>query len=320
MRLVVFLAALLTLPGLSFAHTKWFAQGELQPLTTSEPVLLYLTVWALIAASFIAIGYLLEKRYTLQLEFLHPKPGHAFARASSIFSMVAGAFFMIAGAYGYLFSPNLTMESGIPGFLITAQVIIGLAFFLGIAARVAGLGLIALWMVGFLYSPAILMLENLWVVSTGLFILFVGNEYFSLVSFRILGKYVHSYRTYALPLLRLGTGATLLILGFSEKILHPEYGINFLEHHSWNFVHSLGFGWFTDVLFTISAGSVEALFGIIFILGILTRLNALAVAIFFSIPLFILGPMELAGHMPHFAAVVILLMFGAGRHFRVVSA
>ena len=123
---------------------------------------------------------------------------------------------------------------------------------------------------------------------------------------------------YALPVLRLGTGATLLVLGFTEKILHPEFGINFLRQYDWNFMQLLGFN-YSDYLFTLSAGSVEALFGLIFILGIVTRLNALVVATFFTIPLFFLGPIELAGHVPHFAAVVLLLIFGAGEHWKVVG-
>jgi uncharacterized membrane protein YphA (DoxX/SURF4 family) len=76
------------------------------------------------------------------------------------------------------------------------------------------------------------------------------------------------------------------------------------------------FPWYTDYLFTLSAGTMEALFGLIFILGVVTRLNALAIAIFFSIPIFILGPIELAGHLPHFCAVVLLLLFGSGEHFK----
>ncbi len=112
----------------------------------------------------------------------------------------------------------------------------------------------------------------------------------------------------------MGTGATLMILGFSAKILAPEFGINFLATHQWNFMTLLGFN-YSDYLFTLSAGAVEFLFGLIFFLGLVTRINALVVAVVFSIPLFILGPIELAGHLPHFAAVVLLLLFGSGGHF-----
>jgi uncharacterized membrane protein YphA (DoxX/SURF4 family) len=110
---------------------------------------------------------------------------------------------------------------------------------------------------------------------------------------------------------------TLFVLGFSEKILHPEFGINFLSMYPWNFMQSLGLA-YSDYLFTLSAGAVESLFGLVFMLGIVTRLNALVLAVFFTIPIFILGPIELAGHMPHFAAVVLLLLFGAGEHFKLV--
>jgi uncharacterized membrane protein YphA (DoxX/SURF4 family) len=74
---------------------------------------------------------------------------------------------------------------------------------------------------------------------------------------------------------------------------------------------------YSDYLFTLSAGATEAVFGLLLILGTVTRLNSLVIAVFFSIPLFILGPIELTGHMPHFAAIVILLLFGAGQEWKI---
>lgn len=314
------LLALLAFPGVALAHTKWFAYEKLQPYVTNEPTALYLSVWGMIAAAIVSVGIYFERMHLFQLEWLKPRAGHAFIRAASVFSMVAGTFLMIAGFSGYLFSPNLTVEAGIPHWVLYAEIIIGLAFLLGVAARVAAIFLGAIWLLGFAYVGVIEMIEDIWILSTAAFVLIMGNDYFSLVSFRILGKYVQHLKSYALPLLRLGTGATLFTLGFSEKILHPEYGINFLAQHDWNFMHLLGVEGFSDYLFTLSAGSVEALIGLVFILGIVTRLNAIVIAIFFSIPLFILGPIELTGHTPHFAAVVILLLFGAGAHFKIGKA
>lgn len=307
------------LPGIALAHTKWFAEGELAPFATTEPTVLYLSIIGIVAAAVVGIGIYLERRGRMQLEFLHPREGHAFARAASAFSMIAGAFFIIAGLYGYLFSPNLTAEAGIQTWMLYAEMTIGAAFLFGIVARVAALGLFALWLCGFFYVGTIAVLEDIWVASTALFILILGNDYFSLVSVRIIGSYVQHLKSYALPILRLGAGATFLILGFSEKILHPEFGMHFLEQYHWNFMQPLGFP-YSDYLFTLSAGAVESLFGIFLILGIVTRLNALIIAIVFSIPLFILGPIELAGHIPHFAAIALILLFGAGAHFRVPHA
>jgi uncharacterized membrane protein YphA (DoxX/SURF4 family) len=157
-------------------------------------------------------------------------------------------------------------------------------------------------------------LENIWVLTTAVFIAIMGNDYFSLLGKSFFKMKLERFKPYALSVLRIGTGATLFILGFSEKILAPEYGINFLNHYHWNFMALLGFN-YSDYLFVISAGTVESLFGLVFLLGIVTRLNALSVAIFFTIPMFILGPIELAGHMPHFAAVILLLLYGNGGKF-----
>ena len=313
-RILVVLLALM--PSAAYAHTKWFADTPLAPFTTTEPTMLYLLCIGVIVAGIVALGIYCERRGLIQLAFLHPSGGHAFTRAASVFSMVAGAFFVIAGFYGYLFSPNITADAGIPLWIIHVQIAIGLAFLLGVVARVAAIGLLALWVSGFFYVGAITSLENIWVASTAFFVVLMGNDYFSLVSVRVIGKYVQHLKIYALPVLRMGTGATLLFLGFSEKILHPEFGIHFLEGHPWNFMQLLGVP-YSDYLFTLSAGAVESLFGVIFILGVVTRFHALVVAIFFSIPLFILGPMELTGHMPHFAAILILLLFGAGTHAKV---
>ncbi|MBI2611052.1 DoxX family membrane protein [Candidatus Kaiserbacteria bacterium] len=304
-------------PSLALAHTRWFAEGELPLHETSEPTTFYLTVWAVVAAIIVAIGIYLERRGMFQLSFLHPRRDHAYTRAASTFSMIAGAFFVIAGTHSYLFSPNLTIESGIPYTLVVLQILIGIAFLAGIYARVAAVGLALLWIASFPVAGVVAMLEDVWVLSTALFILIMGSDYFSLVPWRALAHLTRRYHEYALPLLRIGTGATLLVLGFSEKILRPELGINFLAQHHWNFMQLLGFEWYSDYLFTLSAGAVESLLGLVFILGIVTRLNALVLAIFFTVPLFVLGPIELAGHLPHFAAVVLLLLFGGGNRLKI---
>ncbi len=316
---LLFFAAFFGGTSVLFAHTRWFAHEALPPLATNEPTGLYLTALALVAGVIVGAGIWLEKKRMFQLGWLMPKASHAFEREASVFSMVAGAFLMIAGTHEFLFSPNLSVESGIPMTLIMLQFVLGISFLLGVFARVSALCLIALWLVTFVYAGWVAMIEDVWVLSSALFILIMGNEYFSVVKFRALAHITKHYQSYALPILRLGTGLTLLTLGFSEKILHPEFGINFLRQYDWNFMQSVGLQ-YSDYLFTLSAGAVESLLGLVFILGIVARVNALVVATFFTIPLFFLGPIELAGHVPHFAAVVLILFFGAGTRFRPFKA
>ncbi|MBL8158059.1 DoxX family membrane protein [bacterium] len=306
-------------PTVTTAHTRWFAHEELLPYKASEPTGLYLGAWTIIVAATVGIGYWLERRGYLSLRFLQPRAVHSFDRAASAFTMMAGAFLMIAGTHGFLFSPNLAIDLGIAPLFVYLQFLIGLAFLLGIYARLAAILLAALWFIGIPVIGVIPMIEDVWILSTAAFVFIMGNDYFSLVSFRAVAPLAHTYRSYALPLLRLGTGATLFILGFTEKILHPEFGLNFLRQYDWNFMALAGLP-YSDYLFTLSAGAVESLFGLIFILGIMTRLNALVVATIFSIPIFLLGPIELTGHLPHFAAIILILLFGAGNHFRLVQS
>lgn len=305
-------------PAFALAHTRWFAESELRPHITTESLMLYLAVWAGIAFIVVALGIYFERRGMFQLSFLHPSRDHAYPRAAATFSMIAGAFFLIAGTHGYFFSPNLTIASGVPYALIVLQILIGFALLAGVYARLAALALALLWLAGFAVSGALSMFENAWVFGAALFIFIMGSDYFSLVPLRTLAHLTRRFHDYALPLLRIGAGTTLLVLGFSEKILRPEFGINFLAQYDWNFMQLLGFEWYSDYLFTISAGAVEALFGLIFILGIMTRLNALVVLFVFSIPLFILGPVELSGHLPHLGAIALLLLFGGGHKLKLI--
>lgn len=314
MKLVLSAIVLFIIPQLAAAHTRWFAETNLVPYITTEPTALYLSLLAFVILAVAAIGVWFEQMDWCNFQSLNPSKPHVFERAASTFVMVVGAFFVIAGTHEYLFSPNLTDEVGIPMFLIVFQIIIGLACLLGIASRVAGIALALLWLSLFYFVGWISALEDIWVLSTAVFITLMGNDYFSIVTFSLLRDFVAPYKKFALSFLRIGTGITLMVLGLSEKIFAPEFGINFLSQHEWNFMQFIGLP-FSDYLFTLSAGSVEFLFGLIFVLGVVTRMNALVVATIFTIPLFILGPMELAGHLPHFAAIVMLLLFGSGGHF-----
>lgn len=300
------------------AHTRWFAPATtLAPYTTNEPTSLYLSVLGLSAVVIVLIGIWNERKGMLQLDFLRPRGVHAYDRAAVTFSMLVGAFLVLAGTHEYLFSPNLSVYFGTSQLLILLQVAVGLMFLVGFYERIAALVLAVLWSSIVVTDGIVIALEDVWVLGTAIFVFVQGNDYFTHRYSKVWPEFAASLKKYSLSLLRIATGLTLFVLGFSEKIVHPEFGVHFLSQYHWNFMQLLGFN-YSDYLFTLSAGSVESLFGLVFMLGILTRLNALVVAIFFTIPLFILGPIELAGHLPHFAAVVILLLFGNGGHFLLV--
>lgn len=304
----------LLLPFWADAHTRWFAEGEIPRVTTNEPTEIYLILCFSTVAVIIFVGLFLEKKKKFLLSQIGEISSHSFNRAAATFTMIAGSFFVIAGTHEYLFSPNLTVEMGVPISLIVGQLLIGLMFLLGIYARIASVLLAFLWCAAIPFVGLEPLIEDIWVLSIIFFIMIMGNDYFSLISVKSLKEITYRYRSYALPILRIGTGITLIVLGFTEKILRPELGLNFLAQHDWNFLASFGV---SDYLFVLMAGATESMLGLLLLLGILTRLTAFITAIIFSIPLFILGPIELTGHLPHFAAIIMLIIFGAGHHFRV---
>lgn len=309
---------LFALPTLASAHTRWFMAEGVPVYKISEPTEIYLSIFAcLVLVTTLAAVWLHQTKH-VNLRFLKPKQSHAYERAASTFTMVIGSFLLIAGTHEYLFSPNLSHTSGIPSYLIIIQIVVGIAFLVGVLTRLSACLLILVWLLAVYSAGWLAMLENIWVLSTAAFIMIMGNDYFSFIPFSFLRNRIKKFKTLALSILRIGTGANLVILGLTEKILAPEYGLYFLSQHHWNFMQAFGFN-YSNYLFTLSAGSVEILIGLIFILGVVTRLNAIIAIVVFTVPLFILGPIELAGHLPHFAAMFLLLFFGNDGHFSRVS-
>ena len=170
------------------------------------------------------------------------------------------------------------------------------------------------WHYGF--SNFIEMLE---ISGIAIMLFLTGRPHWTFLDVQKLSAFAAPYREYAVPLLRIFTGINLIVLGFTEKILHPELGLAFLEKHLWNLMKMMGFDSFSDYWFVFSAGVAEVLFGIIFTLGIITRINAAALAAIFITTLVLLGPVELTGHLPYFSIVMIFLIFGSGSKLKLFS-
>jgi len=102
---------------------------------------------------------------------------------------------------------------------------------------------------------------------------------------------------------------------------------SFLALYQWNFMQALGFEFFTDRLFVLSAGVIEVVFGVILVLGTTTRLNVLAfsVVLFSSNVLFLVqgeneaAMVEFIGHMPVIGVALVLLLLGAGQRLKVTN-
>ena len=85
----------------------------------------------------------------------------------------------------------------------------------------------------------------------------------------------------------------------------------------------LGVHWFTDTLFVLSTGFAEMIFGVIFILGYLTRINTIAIASFFAasvVTMFVqFGAWEVED-LVVYSAAILFICYGHGhtKFFHVI--
>lgn len=296
------------------AHVKWFVDSSSTAIpgySLSElPVLSLLTIAIVILIVSLILDRLLKipEKYRLYLTKLENG-------VTTLFSLLVGLSLIIFSINGYIFAPNLEATTNLDLLLVSIQTLCGIALFLGLFNRPAAAILLLLYFaVGTRFGVGN-MLDTLDVIGIGLFLLIAGRPNCKLLD--VKPNFINKLQDYSVPFLRTFTGLNLLILGFSEKILNPNLGQTFLTSHPWNFMKILGFEWFSDRTFILFAGGFEAIFGLLLIFGLITRLTSLALAGFFITTLVLLGPIELIGHLPHFAIVFVLLVFGSGDKLRL---
>ncbi len=293
------------------AHLKWFVEPGQPTQVFAGNLVAYTSAWLLVGFTVALIGILLDKFYPkISLAW---EPKKIEPHATAIIGILIGASLLINASQGGLFSVNINDVGSIHVTLLMLEGFIGLSLILGLAVRQAALLLIGLWLSVLYLFNTIDVLENIWIVGAALFLFFRG---------RTVLRYTHEDIFYshditlsqaqAISLLRIFLGINLIILGFSEKIMHLQLGLHFLQEHPWNFMANLGITWFTDELFVFSAGAVEIILGLFLVTGWVTRLTAVVLAGFFLTPPFFMGPEELIGHIPHLAMVVTVLIFGKG--------
>ncbi|HMW47546.1 MAG TPA: hypothetical protein PKD17_02485 [Cellvibrionaceae bacterium] len=114
---------------------------------------------------------------------------------------------------------------------------------------------------------------------------------------------------YALTALRFGLGVQLCVLTVHDKLMHPGLALQFLQEYPYfNFMRLSGLESFSDLHFVLSAGLAEMCFGLLLITNIAQRLASSCICFFFLLSGLVLGPAELLGHIPIFAAAIILLI------------
>ncbi|MFZ2522358.1 MAG: DoxX family membrane protein [Minisyncoccia bacterium] len=314
-KLFFFYSFLITLPQISLAHVKWFAE-PVREVSSYRFNDIWVISWILICSAVIGLGVYFERKISVPNWVIKISQKYGDL-AHTICSIGIGLSLILFSYNGYIFAPNLPLQNSLGTALLVLQALVGGIIVLGFFVRVASVLLLALFVFGIIQNGFVEMLDTLEILGISIYLFIAGRAKWSLGDFRLLESLTKKLTDFSVPLLRVFVGLNLIILGFSEKILNPSLTQSFLSEYHWNFMQNMGFLWFTDYWFAFSAGVAESLIGVFLVLGLLTRLTTLALAGFLVTTLILLGPVELIGHLPHFSIAIVFLVFGSGNKLKI---
>lgn len=287
-------------------HVKWFVNFE--ELTRDRALEFTLTDPAVqIGLGFVLLVLLLVFFLDKKVKTPAWVLGLAKRRGEMIlwlFKVLIGLFLLVTAYQNVLFAPIFIVDTLDETMISVVSVLTAFLLIFNYRTWLAGSLLLLIYFSGgFLYG-FIEMLEHVHLLGVALFLLLLDWPWHR-------PSFLKPWSVKSLDVLRVLTGIALIVLAWVEKLSYPILAEEFLKIHDWNFFDDLlGLTWFSNHYFVVFAGMTELMFGLIFILGWVVRLNTIALAIFFVSTAIVLGPHEVLGHLPVFAIAILLLLWG----------
>jgi len=309
------LLAVLLLPAGAAAHARWFTEEG--PYSTPEwGRLLSLPVAIALASGLLTVGFLAWLQGRLG-DPLWPRPPFSQRMepsAAAILGVQAAITMIFMASRLNLFVPNIDLPRNAVGVLLAVvTVTAAFSFITGVLTRIGALVTIALVLLAFAFAPWYEVLEQAIFVGIALYLFAVGR---GVVRYDIRSEEdrhpaSEALLPHALTILRVSAGISVLVLGFTEKLVNNDLGVAFLQNYPhFNVPRELGIAWFTDERFVDAVGIVEATAGIALLAGFLPRLVILTLWIPFNLGIAFLPAEELIGHLPILSTMYVLLVRG----------
>lgn len=286
-------AAAALVPRPAHAHVKWFADFSfddraLSPAQAATPAFFALAV---LSMAVIAAMVPLDRRVRHAGWYRAVNDWLSAHRGDALLVMRIGIFatLLLVWQADALLAPELRVWAGWIGWL---QFLFALLLLFPRTVPVAGGGLIALYLVAAAHFGAFHLLDYLFFAGAGWYLL-VGrarNE-------RVRGT--------GIPALYATVGFSLCWVAL-EKIVYPQWALYLLDQHP-----QLALG--LDLrFFLLAAAFVEFSLGYLLIINLLQRPLALVITIVFFLTTTVFGKLEVIGHTPIHAALIVFLLEGPG--------
>jgi hypothetical protein len=293
MTAVVPAAALVPRPA--HAHVKWFSEFSFSDAPLGVRQAATPTFFALAALSMAVIGamVLLDRRLQDAAWYRGVNGWLADRRGEALLVMRIGLFatLLLAWQADALLAPELRAA----GWIGWLQFALALLLLFPRTVPAAGGGLIALYLLAAAEFGAFHLLDYLF---------FAGAGWYLLVS-----RAPERVRGTGVPALYATVGFSLCWVAL-EKIVYPRWALYLLEQHP-----QLALG--LDVrFFLLAAAFVELSLGYLLIINLLQRPLALVITLVFFLTTTIFGKLEVIGHTPIHAALIVCLLEGPGTVYR----
>lgn len=280
----------------AWAHVKWFSRFSFgdRPRTLGEAVTPTFVALALLSMATIAAMTVLDRRlaelpaYRRVNDWLSSRAD----RAVLVMRIGTGAALLLSWQENAMFAPELRVGAAL-GWL---QFTLACLLLFSVTVPVAGAGLILLFGIGVAGFGPFHMLD---------YVFYAGIGYYLAVS----GAGNARLRGSGLPALYASVGFSLCWVAL-EKIVYPQWGLYVLQQNP-QLALGLPLGFFL-----VGAAFVEFSLGYLLIINLLQRPLALVITLVFFTTTLVFGKVEVIGHTPIHAALVVFLLEGPGRVFK----
>ncbi|MFD1156358.1 DoxX family membrane protein [Roseovarius aestuarii] len=315
--LFLIVIAVLAQTQMGHTHVRWFVDTDnpsvenFQPFSFYDPAVL---IWIAVALSMVGIAVFLDTR----LPTIPIAKSRVRHDVMELMRILTGMSLLLTAYEGALVAPHLEAYGTLGTLLVLLQAAIGILLLSNHFIHHAAILIIILFLGMMVQFGFVRSFEYVNVIGISLFLLFNSLP---------ADHWREQLKPFSVDVLRIFTGLSLVTLGITEKLHGAAFGQSFIADHQWNFMPLLGFESFNDQLFILSAGVMEVVFGVILILGVVTRLNILAVAclMLISNAVFLFQNQqeaaltELIGHLPIIATALILLLLGYGQRLKITN-
>lgn len=281
----------------AFAHVKWFSEFDFvqRPLTLSE--IITPTFIALLLLSVVVIGGMVVLDRQIRKVGWYGRLNDWFIEQKEhsvpVMRFAMAALLLISWSANAVLAPELESTTT---WLVWSQFVLGVLLLFPRTVKIAGVGLILLYFASMFEFGFFHMLDYLHYIGIG-FYLAVAD---------VKDEWLHGL---GLPALYATVGFSLIWLGF-EKLVYPGWSFYLLEQNP-----QLALGLPFDFFLT-SAAFVEIALGYLLLIGLLERpLAAIITLVFFTTTL-VFGKIEVIGHTPLHAALVVFLFNGPGHVYK----